>query len=129
MKFKEFLEIVKTLNIDIRCLKTYEYFVELEGVEHYDENTVICKSWIKGIVGAWETTPSFISEKEPEFESLDQILYAICPDIPYLKYKKLLLLQEHKEINEAYSSRVHIVAYIKLDQLHEELRSLNLIGD
>lgn len=132
MKLKEFLEIVEKLNIyEIASLKEEEYFVELDDdVKVFDKNTVITKRWITRITGtAWESNPKQDIEDEPEFEALDEVLYNICPDISYLKYKKLLLLQESTETQEMYSDRVHTVVYIRLVRLYDELKSLKLIEE
>ena len=132
MKLKEFLEIVEKLNIyEIASLKEEEYFVELDDdVKVFDKNTVITKRWITRITGtAWESNPKQDIEDEPEFEALDEVLYNICPDISYLKYKKLLLLQESTETQEMYSDRVHTVVYIRLVRLYDELKFLKLIEE
>jgi len=59
----------------------------------------------------WGDQPSYSAESDPEpnFDELDTILEKVCPDIPYLQYKKLdaFIKRDSYTQNEYYGNCTH----------------------
>lgn len=70
-------------------------------------------------------------EPEPEFEEFDEILNTLCPDISFMKYKKLcsVLIENNDNIEyEYYGNYTHYAfKHVDLDNLYEYLNNEELI--
>lgn len=96
-------------------------------------------SWRSGGIGGgscWDEGESrhypIIGDPEPEFEDLDLLLEAICPDVSFLNYKKLMkesLMETGSETEYEYygNSTTYSYKQIELKKLYDALVKVGII--
>lgn len=84
--------------------------------------------------GTGETPTVYLSRKsEPEedFTNLDKVLELICPNISFLTYKNIcdrVVKRKDWTLNEYYGNHTNYAEkYVYLEDLYNELKSLNLL--
>jgi hypothetical protein len=137
MTFNEFVEMIRGLKIPIynrtSRFDDYEAIYDFEDMDL--DKIFIARSWeIGGASGGscWgtEATVYHGSEPEPEFEALDNILMELMPDIPFLRYKKLMRLikfeQNIQRVSEYYGNYTEYQwEVVNIRNLYEALQQIN----
>lgn len=145
MTLEEFLEKLRGLDVTVYervddKKKTYSnpyYRIKNRKKDSFTGEDFLFNEWRTGGVSGgscWDEGESrhypVSGEPEPDFTDLDAVLEALCPNIPYLQYKKLLPLiksDERTEYEYYGNSTTYGFKVLKLSDLYNELVKLKLI--
>lgn len=145
---EKFLEKIKELNVSI-----YEKNEKKQNWYSRDQYSVITKrskkspsresflfeEWVSGGVsggscwddGSNDRHYATSGDKEPDFSSLDTILENLCPNISFIKYKKLvneIVKYGDYSVNEYYGNSTNYgYKTINLGDLYDKLKEMSLI--
>lgn len=129
MTIEEFIDKIKELKIYLLKSKRDPYYTS-----DINETCYLYKEWtIGGMTGGncWGNKPYPIDcEEEPEFTSLDKLLFEVCPNIGFMQYKMLLQSIEtcEREDLEYYGNYTKIkLKVIKIEDLYNKLKEMELI--
>lgn len=121
MKLSEYQDLV------IECNKVGENFYSVN--DRLPPDVLIwaikTKSETRGVDTDWATDYYDIGVQDNEFVALDKFLELVSPDIPFLKYKKLLRTVEHITVSDDdyYYRTEYDVKYL---ELHDVLKFLEI---
>lgn len=104
-------------------------FKEPYGVDHVKDLVIYQRYETGGVSGGscWDDSdpqPYTNREVKPDWEALDLVLKAICPDISYLKYKDIQALVKSTEDTdwEYYGNHTdYEITYLRLEDLYNYL--------
>ena len=113
MNYEKFLDRVQSIGISLPKKKAKKIsawdraeYSPYRNVQWYNGVLALTNSWSTGGMtggNCWndDSPRSYTSdEKEPEWITLDEILEYFCPDISYLKHKKLMSLAQYETWTE-----------------------------
>ena len=147
---QKFLEVVRSADVSFyrKAVKKDEYRYsdssmillsnkerkELDLNEHY-----LYEDWRTGGISGgscWDDGESgdphyaIEGDKEPEFNTIDKILLAICPNLSYLQYKTLVTIikEDSYAVNEYYGNCTYYAyKYVSLRDLFDKLVEMKLL--
>ena len=137
MTYDEFLDKLRGNNIVFskQYSGRYGLFVSIYDDE-LNEDSCVSYKWVTGGVtggSCWGTErTSRETEDEPtEFESLNEVLAAICPNITFLQAQKILSLKSksyYTDRSDYYGNEIeYTIKYINLKELYEKLIEIGLL--
>lgn len=137
MTFDEFLEKIDSLGIDFESVTRKKSYWDKSKREPCDP--FINLEWETGGYSGGscysDSNPQpYVSDnREPEFEALDKILEAICPEISFLKYKNLaseVITYSDRTQGEYYGNSINYdIKTLHLKKLYESLDGRGLLSN
>lgn len=136
MTYEYFLDELKNKKIQFsrKSTRSYNLFENVSDDALNEDSCISCRWVTGGLTGGscWGTERyPRQADEEPEFESLNEVLSIVCPNITYLQAQKVLSLIEkasYTSDGDYYGNSIeYSIKYINLKNLYDKLFEIGLL--